>query len=338
MASNSVFFTSPDADFSGLTGAIYHQTFLPTYAGSLYALYLFGSGFPKDETYDYTRNGRTLTKTGTPTLSTGYATTDTSNGYTAPFSAIDFGQNGAGPCSIIAFCDKQTTTATGTAVRSGNTVASVTVTAGGGPYNSAPSVSFSGGGGSGAAGTAVLNASGAVTSVTITNAGSGYTSDPTVTFSAPSGNFLPVSSYNATSTSNMMGVALRNTNDSRYIETIHHSGGSSRNIGFTDSLGYTGIQAAGMIMDAEEDYAFRWRPGISAATTAANTAQTSVANGGTNFSIGLRLGGSTANTIYGTNIGRIRGVAFYQRKLTLAEFEDACEQFETRYGEVVGTW
>ena len=72
--------------------------------------------------------------------------------------------------------------ATGTAVRTGTAVSSVTVTSGGSGYSTAPTVTFSGGGGSSAAGTAVLSG-GVVTSVTIGSGGSGYSSDPTVAFS-----------------------------------------------------------------------------------------------------------------------------------------------------------
>lgn len=61
-------------------------------------------------------------------------------------------------------------------------VPSVTITAGGSAYQTVPAVLFSGGGGSGAAGTAVVSA-GAVVSVTMTAGGSGYTSAPTVVFS-----------------------------------------------------------------------------------------------------------------------------------------------------------
>lgn len=64
-------------------------------------------------------------------------------------------------------------------------VIQVTVTKPGSLYNAAPTVKFSGGGGSGAAGTAVMAGSGSnqtVASVNITNIGSGYTSMPTVTF------------------------------------------------------------------------------------------------------------------------------------------------------------
>ena len=62
-----------------------------------------------------------------------------------------------------------------------STVASVTITAGGSSYSSVPTVAFSGGGGTGAAGTAVVT-SNSVASVTITAAGTGYTSVPTIAF------------------------------------------------------------------------------------------------------------------------------------------------------------
>lgn len=65
-------------------------------------------------------------------------------------------------------------------------VASVTITGGGASYETPPTVAFTGGGGTGAAGTAVLTAD-AVTSVTITNPGTGYTSAPTVVFSEGGG-------------------------------------------------------------------------------------------------------------------------------------------------------
>ena len=83
---------------------------------------------------------------------------------------------------------------------SGDTIASVTITDGGEGYLSAspPAVTFSGGGGTGAAGTAVVNSSGLVTGVTITNAGSGYTSVPTLTFApSPSNTTAEVKSWDS---------------------------------------------------------------------------------------------------------------------------------------------
>ena len=62
-------------------------------------------------------------------------------------------------------------------------VKSITITNSGSGYTSAPSVSFIGGGGSGAAATATL-LNGRVVDVTMTNRGSGYTNVPLIAFSA----------------------------------------------------------------------------------------------------------------------------------------------------------
>lgn len=67
-----------------------------------------------------------------------------------------------------------------------DTVASVTVTAGGAAYLAAPTVSFTGGGGTGAAATAVIE-NGEVIAVQVTNGGSGYTTVPTAAFSGGDG-------------------------------------------------------------------------------------------------------------------------------------------------------
>lgn len=75
-------------------------------------------------------------------------------------------------------------TATGYATLSGDAVSAVVVSDGGSGYTAAPTVTFTGGAGTGAAATATISA-GVVTGVTITAAGSGYTSAPSVTFSAP---------------------------------------------------------------------------------------------------------------------------------------------------------
>ena len=50
-----------------------------------------------------------------------------------------------------------------------------------------PAVTFSGGGGSGAAGYAIVDATGAITAIRVTNGGTGYASAPTVVISEPAG-------------------------------------------------------------------------------------------------------------------------------------------------------
>jgi hypothetical protein len=63
----------------------------------------------------------------------------------------------------------------------------VTVTAGGAGYTSAPGVTFTGGGGAGAAAEALISSAGAVVGIRMTNHGTGYTSAPAVGFTGGGG-------------------------------------------------------------------------------------------------------------------------------------------------------
>ena len=65
-------------------------------------------------------------------------------------------------------------------------VKSIAVTNGGSGYSTAPTVSFVGGGGSGAATTATI-AGGAVTGISVTNTGTDYTSEPTIVITGGGG-------------------------------------------------------------------------------------------------------------------------------------------------------
>ena len=82
----------------------------------------------------------------------------------------------------------------------------ITLQDGGTEYTSAPTITISGGGGTGATATCTVDA-GQVDSITLTNPGSGYTSTPTVTFSGGGGSGAvalavrgagPISSVNVT--------------------------------------------------------------------------------------------------------------------------------------------
>ncbi|HJV99416.1 MAG TPA: hypothetical protein VJ617_10010 [Arthrobacter sp.] len=75
-------------------------------------------------------------------------------------------------------------TATGAITKSGSTIGSIAVTAPGFGYTSAPTVTISGGSGTGATATATI-VNGQVTAITVTAAGSGYTGTPTVAIAAP---------------------------------------------------------------------------------------------------------------------------------------------------------
>ncbi len=77
-----------------------------------------------------------------------------------------------------------------------DSVSDIIVTSEGSNYLTAPTVNFSGGGGSGATATAYLNG-GAVISIIVTNGGSGYTSAPTITLGTnwATGQVVSIGSY-----------------------------------------------------------------------------------------------------------------------------------------------
>lgn len=66
-------------------------------------------------------------------------------------------------------------------------VRNVRIGHGGAGYTSAPTVVFTGGGGTGAAATATINADGEVNGVAVTDSGTGYTGKPTVSFTGGGG-------------------------------------------------------------------------------------------------------------------------------------------------------
>ncbi len=78
------------------------------------------------------------------------------------------------------------TGAVATALLAPTSIASITVTAGGTKYTTAPTVAITGGGGTGATATATVSG-GSVTGFTVTASGSGYTSLPTITLTGGGG-------------------------------------------------------------------------------------------------------------------------------------------------------
>ena len=90
-----------------------------------------------------------------------------------------------GALPTVSFTGGTGSGATGTVVGSGF-INTVTVTAGGSGYTIPPLVTFTGGGTGGAA-TAVLTTTGAIKSIDVTNAGTSYLTAPTVSFTATTG-------------------------------------------------------------------------------------------------------------------------------------------------------
>ena len=112
----------------------------------------------------------------------------------------------------------------------GGVVTTVTVNHGGSGYTSAPSVTFSGGGGTGASATATISG-GLVTSITVTNGGSGYTSSPSVHFNGSS------------AVSNSYGIYVVSIGN---VDVSNNSIGSITTLGTIDySHGFYGISKQG---------------------------------------------------------------------------------------------
>jgi autotransporter-associated beta strand protein len=110
-------------------------------------------------------------------------------GYTAPIVVLtDPAANGSGANATVS-----------------GTVTNVGIVDPGAGYTSTPTVTFSGGGGAGATGIAVLN-NGQVISVIITSGGNGYTTAPTVTFNGGS----PTTAAVAVSTLSVTAVTVTN--------------------------------------------------------------------------------------------------------------------------------
>jgi hypothetical protein len=132
--------------------------------------------------------------------------------------------------------------AAGTVVLSPTTVASAAVTAGGTGYTSAPTVTITGGGGSGATATATISG-GAVTAITIASGGSGYTGTPTVNFSGGGGSGAAATALLATTS--VASITLTNAG-SNYTSapTITFRGGGSLTSG-TYTFYYTFVDQAG---------------------------------------------------------------------------------------------
>lgn len=115
--------------------------------------------------------------------------------------------NYGGSLSVVRVDDS---TLKNSVARVGNSLSTITVTnaSTNGKYVSAPNVSFVGGNGVGAAGTALIDANGKVTSVTITNTGSGYVSAPTVVIDPVGTSALATAAQGDTATATAAGGNL----------------------------------------------------------------------------------------------------------------------------------
>lgn len=109
----------------------------------------------------------------------GIIRTAVANAYASPGSLVSSNDYTKITASIT------TTTATAIAEIDSASVDKIYLTYQGANYINTPTVTISGGGGSGATAKAILNSDGTINNITVTSAGSGYTSVPTVTIEDP---------------------------------------------------------------------------------------------------------------------------------------------------------
>jgi len=153
--------------------------------------------------------------------------------------------------------------------REGSSVSSVTVTnlQLNGKYVSAPAVSFSGGGGSGAAATANIDpATGRVFEIVVTDTGSGYSSEPTVTIAPVGSNAAGTATQGTTATATadinnvdsgaLTGDLTITDGGSGYSATpnLTISGGGGDPTGVTASITIVNGQITGITLDGGSGY------------------------------------------------------------------------------------
>lgn len=100
-------------------------------------------------------------------------------------------------------------------------VYNVTITNGGSGYTSAPTITFIGGGGTGATAVATIAAT-AVSDIIITNRGTGYTSAPTISISAPTGLGPITATAETTLITEDIVITYQNT-ETNLTETINYN-------------------------------------------------------------------------------------------------------------------
>ena len=168
-------------------------------------------------------------------------------------------------------------------------VTSVSVGVGGTLYVEAPTVAFSGGGGSSAAATATI-AGGAVTEITLTNVGSSYTSAPTVTIGKAR---LTTATANVSTSLDTVTYTTHGLSASDSV--LYLTGGSTAATGLANNTTYF-VATAGLTASNFELKA--------AATSNTLTATVATANTTGGFSCGnSTLAASDRVTISGTRAG-----------------------------------
>jgi hypothetical protein len=171
-------------------------------------------------------------------------------------------------------------------ISGGDKVVDISLSNQGSGYVEAPSVSFSGGGGTSAAATASI-AGGKISNITVTNVGSGYTSDPTVVLQVP---VMTVAASAVNLTSDTINYASHGQANSAAL--VYNNGGGTSITGLTSGTTYY----------------------VSNPLTNSFTLSTSAANAANNVVINLTGQGNNAQ--YFTIVAGVRATAVADRGLS----------------------
>jgi hypothetical protein len=162
--------------------------------------------------------------------------------------ALDITNNGSGYTSspTISFSGGGGTGAAATAIL-GAIVTSINLSAGGTGYGSAPTVTLSGGGGSGATASATVSG-GAVIGVVVTNGGSGYSSAPSVSFSGGGGTGATATSSISGTSGEVIGASITNPGTGyTSAPSVSFSGGGGTGAAATALLSQGSVQAINVV-------------------------------------------------------------------------------------------
>lgn len=212
--------------------------------------------------------------------------------------------------------------------RVGSSVSTVTVTnpSLNGKYVSAPGVSFSGGGGQGAAAVANIDANGRVTQIVVTDTGSGYSSEPTVVIDPVGTNASASVAQGTTATadadgSNISGGALTGSltitdGGSGYSATpnVTISGGGGDPTGATANVTIVNGQITGITLSGGSGYTSAPSIAIDAPTGVVVTITSPGSNYDPSQTYNVNVSGGASNTPFAGTLqvnqaGSVTGVA-----------------------------
>jgi autotransporter-associated beta strand protein len=183
---------------------------------------------------------------------------------------------------------------------SGSGVSSIAIGNGGSGYLGAPAVTFSGGGGTGAAGYAIVSG-GAITQIVITNPGTGYTSAPSITLTGGGGSGATIGTISTTANTSG-GMTFAGSGTTTLSAASTYTGGTTINAGTVALSGSGSLASTGAVNVAASGATFS----ISGLTGSSTTIGSLTGISGSSVALGaktLTVGDSNNTTFAGVISG-----------------------------------